>query len=138
MTTYDFGTLNVPKLISRKIQTGIKLTITQCGKTRNSPSPKNISSNQLFSNLSSKTVNFTKFLPKMRGGRILVISTLCIKIFWEFERPKLISRKIKNGLKVVVLETLNWSKLISRKNENGLKLSNNYVWDFELVKIDFT
>ena len=40
---------------------------SQCGKMRNSLSPKNISSNQLFSNLLfRKTVNFTKFLPKMR------------------------------------------------------------------------
>ena len=38
---------------------------TQCEKTRNSLSQKNISSNQLFSNLFSKTVTFTKFLPKM-------------------------------------------------------------------------
>ena len=36
---------------------------------------KNISLNQLFSNLFSKTVTFTKFLPKMRE-RISVISTM--------------------------------------------------------------
>ena len=30
---------------------------------------KNISSNQLFSNLFSKTVTFTKFLPKMRESK---------------------------------------------------------------------
>ena len=41
---------------------------------------KNISSNQLFSNLFSKTVTFTKFLPKMHE-RIPVISTLCILSF---------------------------------------------------------
>ena len=39
---------------------------SQCGKTRNSLSPKNISSNQLFSNFLSKNVAFTKFLPKIR------------------------------------------------------------------------
>ena len=50
--------------------------ITQCGKTIISHL-KNISSNQLFSNLFSKTVTFTKFLPKMRE-RIPVISTLCV------------------------------------------------------------
>ena len=38
---------------------------TQCGKTKNLVSPKNISSNQLFSNFFSKNATFTKFLPKM-------------------------------------------------------------------------
>ena len=53
---------------------------TQCGKPRYSlSSPKNISSNQLFSNLFSKTVTFTKFLLKMCEKREFpaVISTLC-------------------------------------------------------------
>ena len=39
--------------------------IAQCGKMKNLVSPKNISSNQLFSNFYSKNVTFTKFLPKM-------------------------------------------------------------------------
>ena len=45
-----------------------KFTVTQCRKTRNSLSLLEIffSSNQLFSNLFSKAVNLTKFLPKMR------------------------------------------------------------------------
>ena len=40
----------------------------QCGKMKNllSLSPKNISSNQLFSNLFSKSATFTEFLPKLR------------------------------------------------------------------------
>ena len=38
--------------------------IAQCGKMKNLVSPKNISSNQLFSNFYSKKVSFTKFLPK--------------------------------------------------------------------------
>ena len=37
----------------------------QCGKTKNLVSPKNISSNQLFSKFFSRNVTFTKFLPKM-------------------------------------------------------------------------
>ena len=48
----------------------------QCGKTSNSLSPKNISSNQVFSNLFSKTVTFMKFLPLKTWERISVISTL--------------------------------------------------------------
>ena len=58
----------------------------KCGKTRNYLSPKNISSNQLFSKIFSKTVDFTKFLSKIcyeRGGRISVIFTLCFKILVE-------------------------------------------------------
>ena len=39
----------------------IQPVTTQCGKTRNSLSPKIFSSNQLFSNLFSKTATFTKF-----------------------------------------------------------------------------
>ena len=46
----------------------------QFGKTRNSLSPKNISSNHLFSNLFSKTVIFTKFL---RGSEVLFPSNPC-------------------------------------------------------------
>ena len=38
--------------------------IAQCGKMKNLVSPKNISSNQLFSNF-FKNVTFTNFLPKM-------------------------------------------------------------------------
>ena len=39
---------------------------------------KNISSNQLFSNSISKTVGFTKFLPKICESKLIsVISTLC-------------------------------------------------------------
>ena len=46
-----------------------KIVHVQCKKPRNSLSPKNISSNQLFSNLFSKTVTSTKFLPKMWESR---------------------------------------------------------------------
>ena len=37
----------------------------QCGKTKNSVSPKFFSSNLLFSDFFGKNVTFTKFLPKM-------------------------------------------------------------------------
>ena len=37
----------------------------QCGKTKNSVSPKIFSSNLLFSDFFGKNVTFTKFLPKM-------------------------------------------------------------------------
>ena len=58
-------------VISRNIfhatQILVFLSLTQqCGKARNSLSPKNISSNQLYNNSFSKTVTFTKILPKMR------------------------------------------------------------------------
>ena len=55
------------------------ISFRQCGKTRKSLSPKNILSNQRFSNLFSKTFTFTKFLPKLNARvseRIPVISTL--------------------------------------------------------------
>ena len=65
-------TLNVillySKLIWRNIFAAVKfslLTPTLCWKTRKSLT-KNISSNQLF----SKTVTFTKFLPKMRERKL--------------------------------------------------------------------
>ena len=45
---------------------------SQYGKT----SPKNISSNQLFSNYFSKNVTFTKFLPQMCETKLQKISTL--------------------------------------------------------------
>ena len=38
---------------------------SQCGKIKNLLSSKNFPSKQLFSNFFSKTVTFTKFLPKM-------------------------------------------------------------------------
>ena len=38
---------------------------SKCGKLKNLLSPKNISSNQLFSKFFSRNVTFTKFLPKM-------------------------------------------------------------------------
>ena len=43
---------------------------THCGKMKNLLSPKNISSNQLFSNFISKTVVLTKFLPKKCESKI--------------------------------------------------------------------
>ena len=46
-------------------------TVTaQCGKMKNLVSPKNISSNQLFSIFYSKNITFTKFLPKMRESKL--------------------------------------------------------------------
>ena len=41
------------------------VVVSQCVKMKILPSPKDIPLNQLFSNLFSKTVTFTKFLPKM-------------------------------------------------------------------------
>ena len=38
--------------------------MAQCGKTRNSLSPKKNSSNQLYSNFFNKTITFTKILQK--------------------------------------------------------------------------
>ena len=46
------------------------ITYPQCGKKWNSLSPKNISWNQLFSTVFSKTVTFTKFLPKIMCEKI--------------------------------------------------------------------
>ena len=63
------------KLFSRKNPWSYVFTVW---KTRNSLSPKNISSNQLSKNLFSKTNYFTKFLPKMRE-RIPIITTLWIE-----------------------------------------------------------
>ena len=40
--------------------------LSHCGKMKNLLSPKQNSSNQLFSNFLSKTVTFTKFLPKKK------------------------------------------------------------------------
>ena len=46
-------------------------TVTaQCGKMKNLVSPKNISSNQLFSDFFSKNVTFKKFLAKMCETRL--------------------------------------------------------------------
>ena len=52
---------------------------TQCGKTRNSLSPKNISSNQLFRTylLISKNRYFHEIFAKTAWENIPVISTLC-------------------------------------------------------------
>ena len=46
----------------------------QCGKMKNLLSPKNISSNQLFSNFFSKNGAFTKFLPKKRESKFPELS----------------------------------------------------------------
>ena len=56
----------------------LQIWATHCGNYGIFLSPKKISSNQLYSNLYSITVTFTKFLPKMgEWERIPVISTLC-------------------------------------------------------------
>ena len=49
---------------------------SQCGKTRNSLSPKNISWNQLFSNFFKKPIIFTKFLSKKLQSKFLDIHTV--------------------------------------------------------------
>ena len=46
-------------------------SLSQCGKMKNILSPKNISSNQLFSNFFGKNVAFTKFLPKKSESKFL-------------------------------------------------------------------
>ena len=83
---------------------------SQCGKMRNSLSPKNISSNQLFSNLFSKSVTFTEILPKIRE-RFPLISTLC----------KLISRE-KNCVAV----NKRFSTLWYGESKNLLSLKKEY------------
>ena len=64
-------------------------TVSQCGKMKNLVSPKNISSNQLFSIFYSKNITFTKFLPKMREREITVT------LFWQKIRENnVFSKKI--------------------------------------------
>ena len=61
---------------------GLSLTLYSVEKREILSHLRNISSNQLFSNLFSKTVTFMKFLPKLRE-RIPVISTQCSATFFR-------------------------------------------------------
>ena len=55
--------------------------IAQCGKMKNLVSPKNISSNQLFSNFYSKNVTFTRFLREKCGSFCDLVSHIFEKNF---------------------------------------------------------
>ena len=62
----------------------VRVNFPHCGNYGIFLSPRNISSNQLFSNIFSITVTFTKFLPKMREKEIPIISTLCfLNTMWK-------------------------------------------------------
>ena len=54
-----------------RIDHGVESTETECGKMKNLVSRKNISSNQLLSNLFCKNVDFTKFSLKMLERNLL-------------------------------------------------------------------
>ena len=69
----------------------------QCGKMKNLVSPKNISSNQLFSNLFSKNVAFTKFLSKKCDFHIVAQYTV-----WKNEKFTLTAKIIRQIISLVI------------------------------------
>ena len=106
--------------------------MSQCGKTL---SLKKISSNQLFSNFFSKTVTFTKFLPKMHESKFPEFPHCALQ--WICNRFHGKNREIETRT-ICVLEL--WMWLHEKKDEmKWAKLLDSFcVWFNVKIDIDFS
>ena len=98
-------------------------TETHSVEKRKILSPKNISSNQLFSNLFSKTVTLTNYLPKMRERHVLFVISTHTTV-WKNEKFSHWKKISSSQLKVISLVKPMLSRNFCEKSMRGENFGN--------------